>query len=314
MYISHLAAPTRLAALFAACCLTTLVKAQTTAPSTFATSIMVQGELEGTEFDDWAGVPVAFSDPADNPGDLGGRPHMDFKDLQVANDNDFLYLRMTYHNSSSVNTFLGIDIDQDSSTGFDLFGLGLVGSEVGYQNDFPFQQFNDVFNLNVALTGGPLTNGGALIYPFFDQDGADREWAIPLDLMLGFGVGDPASTVGFPNESIDLFFYTEEGAGDIIDVISYTFATAPVVDGDYNSDGVVDAADYTVWRDSEGDIGEGLPADGDGDLDVDDDDRIVWANNYGAPGSVASVAVPEPVAAALVLLAVTFTASCHRPN
>ena len=35
--------------------------------------------------------------------------------------------------------------------------------------------------------------------------------------------------------------------------------------GDYNGDGRVDAADYTVWRDSEGATGSGLAADGNGD-------------------------------------------------
>lgn len=274
----------------------------TTAPSTFTTAVQVQGELEGTEFDDWAGVPVAYADPQDNGGSFEGRPFMDFGNVQIANDSDFLYLRVSYFNESSVNTFIGIDTDQDTATGFDLFGLGLIGSEVGYQNDFPFQQFAEVFNLNVALTGGPLTNGGALIYPFFDQDGADKEWAIPLDLMLGFGIGDPASTVGFPNESIDILIYTEEGAGDITDVISYTFATAPVVDGDYTGDGLVNAADYTAWRDTDGDIGVDLPADGNGDGEVNGLDYTFWSDNYAGLPSASATSLPEPTSALLLSL------------
>lgn len=271
-----------------------------TAPSTYATTIQVQEEVEGTEFDDWIGVPVAYSDPVDNVGNFEGRPFIDFADIQVANDDEFLYIHMTYHNESSFNTFIGIDVDQDTSTGYDLFDLGLIGSEVGYQNDFPFQQFSGVYNLNVGLTGGPLTNGGALIYTFWDQDGMDKEWAIPLDLGLGFAIGDPASTVAFLNDSIDITVYTEEGAGDIIDVISYTLATAPSLDGDYNSDGVVDAADYTVWRDSDGDIGVDLPADGNGDGEVSDLDYTVWSNNYGAVPSGSAIGVPEPTAALLL--------------
>ncbi|MCA9240398.1 MAG: hypothetical protein KDA37_09370 [Planctomycetales bacterium] len=277
--------------------------AQVTAPSFYATGIQVQGEAEGTEFDDWAGVPVAVSDPEDNPGEFEGRPFIDFASLQVANDNEFLYLHMTYHNTSSFNTFIGIDVDTDLATGFDLFQLGLIGSDVGYQNDYPFQQFTGVYNLNVSLTGGPLSNGGALIYTFWDQDGMDKEWAIPLDLGLGFATGDPASTVAFRDDTIDILFYTEEGAGDIHDVVRYTFATAPTLEGDYNGDGTVDAADYTVWRDSLNDIGQDLPADGSGNMVVDQADYIVWRDNYGATAGLSAAApAPEPASALLVLL------------
>ena len=48
----------------------------------------------------------------------------------------------------------------------------------------------------------------------------------------------------------------------------YTTGVLSVVStlpGDYNGDGVVDAADYTVWRDNLGRAGMGLAADGNGD-------------------------------------------------
>lgn len=276
--------------------------AQVTAPSFYATGIQVQGEAEGTEFDDWAGVPIAVMDPADNPGDFEGRPFIDYANLQVANDSEFLYLHMSYHNTSSFNTFIGIDLDADASTGFDLFQLGLIGSDVGYQNDFPFQQSAGVYNINVALTGGPFSTGGALIYTFWDQDGMDKEWAIPLDLGLGFATGDPASTVAFRNDTIDILFYTEEGAGDIHDVVRYTLAATPEIQGDYNGDNVVDAADYAVWRNTFGDIGSGLPADGNGDLVVDQDDYDLWRMNYGSSPTPATAAATAPEPSAVMLL------------
>lgn len=65
--------------------------------------------------------------------------------------------------------------------------------------------------------------------------------------------------------------------------------------GDYNRNGVVDAADYSVWRDavSTGD----LAADGDGDLDIDADDRAIWASALGS-GLVETPAVIPPSASA----------------
>ncbi|MCA9241560.1 MAG: hypothetical protein KDA37_15225, partial [Planctomycetales bacterium] len=51
--------------------------------------------------------------------------------------------------------------------------------------------------------------------------------------------------------------------------------------GDYNADGVVNAADYTVYRDSLGSQ-ENLAADGSHNGVVDQDDYLVWRDNYGA--------------------------------
>lgn len=56
----------------------------------------------------------------------------------------------------------------------------------------------------------------------------------------------------------------------------------PALTGDYNGDGFVNAADYTVWRDQYGSSGGDFSADGDGDGDVDGSDYMVWARNYGS--------------------------------
>lgn len=74
------------------------------------------------------------------------------------------------------------------------------------------------------------------------------------------------------------------------------------VNGDYNRDGNVDAADYVVWRKTFGQMGSGLPADGDSDDEIGSGDYDVWQRDFGASaGSGAAGAVPEP--AALTLLA-----------
>jgi hypothetical protein len=85
------------------------------------------------------------------------------------------------------------------------------------------------------------------------------------------------------------------------------------VPGDYNDNGVVDAADYVLWRGSEGETGEGLQADSNNDNVIDIEDYNEWRSLFGNDrddghhhGSGA--AVPEPttlaftVAIALVLL------------
>ncbi len=59
--------------------------------------------------------------------------------------------------------------------------------------------------------------------------------------------------------------------------------------GDYNHDGTVDAADYTLWRDQLGSLNS-VPyrgADGNGDGKVDPGDYQTWRSNYGATVSIA---------------------------
>ena len=77
----------------------------------------------------------------------------------------------------------------------------------------------------------------------------------------------------------------------------FLFITAPGLEGDYNGDGSVNAADYTVWRDTQNSTTE-LAADGDNSGVIDAADYAIWAENYGASSS--AVAVPEPTGVALV--------------
>ncbi|WP_145282235.1 PEP-CTERM sorting domain-containing protein [Pirellulimonas nuda] len=77
------------------------------------------------------------------------------------------------------------------------------------------------------------------------------------------------------------------------------------VAGDYNGNGLVDAADYTVWRDSLGATGAGLAADGDGNNVVNQLDYTYWKSrfsNTAALGGVDAAPVPEPAAATLALI------------
>jgi hypothetical protein len=82
-------------------------------------------------------------------------------------------------------------------------------------------------------------------------------------------------------------------------------AMLPTLPGDFNGDGSVDTADYTIWADNytgSGGTG-GTPSTGDanGDGAVDTADYTIWADNY--TGSSVSVgAVPEPGTATLLLL------------
>lgn len=94
--------------------------------------------------------------------------------------------------------------------------------------------------------------------------------------------------------------------------------------GDYSGNGIVDAADYVVWRDnlSGSDIPSANPsADGDRDGDVDQHDYAVWTENFGSTaGSGAGVvavsssrggAVPEPATLGIVTTLCLCAAAYH---
>lgn len=86
--------------------------------------------------------------------------------------------------------------------------------------------------------------------------------------------------------------------------------------GDFNNDGLVDAADYTVYRDNLG-LAVTLPGDPTpGAVTVAD--HAVWAANYGATAPAPAMAfamaaaVPEPTAAAMAFVAMAGLTTLRR--
>jgi hypothetical protein len=94
--------------------------------------------------------------------------------------------------------------------------------------------------------------------------------------------------------------------------------------GDYNGDGVVNAADYTIWRDTLGASAvSGLAADGSGNHLVDQPDYDLWKMHFGekaqitfnsvaGAGSLSGVGVPEPPSIVLILIGGFAIAAIYR--
>jgi hypothetical protein len=105
--------------------------------------------------------------------------------------------------------------------------------------------------------------------------------------MLGspaIDAGDPGAVAGVDGVPL----HDQRGApfvrvyGGRIDMGAVEAIPAGLLPGDYNIDGIVDAADYTSWRDQLGwSVTPGTGADGNGDGRVDQQDYEVWVSNFG---------------------------------
>jgi len=88
------------------------------------------------------------------------------------------------------------------------------------------------------------------------------------------------------------------------------------LDGDYNGNGTIDAADYTAWRDALESSATPLLNDPTPGV-VDESDFLYWRDHFGeslsngSGSGSSSAAVPEP-ATALLLLAAVISLSTFR--
>lgn len=89
-----------------------------------------------------------------------------------------------------------------------------------------------------------------------------------------------------------------------------SIAVSYVPEGDYNEDGLVDNSDYLLWKQSFGQSGVGLLADGNADQQVNLADYALWRNNLGAVSLLAEsvtlplaavTSIPEPGTSILAL-------------
>jgi hypothetical protein len=134
-------------------------------------------------------------------------------------------------------------------------------------------------------------------------------WNTEATLMVG-----PDGTIDLNGFYGDYEIEIDGVTYDLVHAKGDTLHSIVVAPGDYNSDGKVDAGDYTVWRNSLGMPGD-LRADGNGNEMIDDGDYAVWKTHYGDVydiGGGALATVPEPTGIALLAMGSVLCAGFHR--
>lgn len=167
------------------------------------------------------------------------------------------------------------------------------------ENDNDYREWFDHSGATQAGTGA---NGGVLegVIDLVDEFGA-----IPDDIYLAVALFDSADG----GSLISAFQVAGNGDGDgNVDAAEYVrLVLRQTLTGDFNADGVVNLADYTLWRDNFG-ATITLPGEHSTPGVVTPEDYLDWKANYGArfsdPYAVSEPlqAVPEPNALLLLLL------------
>lgn len=180
----------------------------------------------------------------------------------VANDGP-----LAMYGTIIANSIHGSEVD--GSLGRDMGGVGAVTGRRNLVEDgtdgLPDTIAGDPLLGPLAYNGGPtLTHALLPGSPAIDAGG--EYWGA-------------SGTVGRDQRG-SLF---GRGRGREVDIGAYEAQGAvTAAPGDFNRDGVVDAADYTAWRDQSGNTVPPLTgADGDGDGRVDQNDYRVWRSHFG---------------------------------
>ncbi len=173
---------------------------------------------------DWAGIAPAYTDEdgVNNPSGV------DFQNVYLANDANYLYIRITLMQPADAitpgNTYIWLDNDNNPTTGFQPFGNPNFGSSLMIIGDQAYQEAGGGFNEG-TLTGATVAYGAAAI------PGTDFEFRIARSVT-----GVSGAFAGVPlldSSTIEVQLGTDSGTGDSLPswsnygALSYTFAPVP---------------------------------------------------------------------------------------
>jgi hypothetical protein len=131
--------------------------------------------------------------------------------------------------------------------------------------------------------------------------------------LLDLGSAHDVRYLRIEIDSVHLFSPSDTfGFAIVGEVAASAVPVSAGLDGDYNANGTVDAADYVLWRKNLG-TNVALPNDTT-PLDVGPDDYDAWRENFGATTSAPSAAanVPEPAAYAQLFIGVCVAGAMRR--
>jgi hypothetical protein len=215
----------------------------------------------------------------------------------------------------NVNTVTGnitLTNDTDSAVDFDSYQILSPGDGPSFIGSLNPSGWNSIAERAVPISGFPQGTGSGNGWEQGPNVSANEliEWylldeASPSSLASGASINlGNAFDTAVGNQDL-VFTYRRTDGTVLSGLVNYVDAALP---GDFNNDGRVDAADYTVWRDNLGAADEsGINNNGDGG-GVTASDYTFWRARFGntagsGSGSLSPAAVPEPSSLGILILA-----------
>jgi hypothetical protein len=236
----------------------------------YSWSSIPTGGFTTAEIDEINAINADFSDAVENRGETSG-----FADWGGA---------VTFNSNIGSNWHLN-SLTQPTSGKYDFYSVALheLAHTLGFGGSDEWE--SDIMGSNFIGSASMTAYGGPV--PLSPDE---HHWAEGT-MSTVFGTSVSQETVMDPNitQGTRKLVTTLDAAG--LDDIGWDVGAPPSLPGDFNGNGVVDAADYTVWRDNYPAIYTAA-------------DYTTWKTHFGdtlGSGAVASAAVAEP--SSLVLLA-----------
>lgn len=254
-----------------------------------------------------SGGPNALTQFYVNNG-AGTGPNGTAPEMQVGTLNTYTIQRFSTDPAGWNETYGRIRIDPVNTSGM-RFAIDniILGRSNNVQPFTPFEPTpqSPVGDVN---NDGVVDNADLLVA----QDYLAGEGGTPAfdrqDILSNSGNSDAAVLAALNLEDFDL---TDDDVFDGDDIAALQALVG--LPGDFNDDGMVNSADYTVWRDNLNEVEDSqiLAGNGNNDGTVDAADYLLWRENFGEPTSATAIGspavAPEPAAA---LLSFVVLSSC----
>jgi enterochelin esterase family protein len=199
----------------------------------------------------------------------------------------------------------------------------ILGTSMGGLNSAYFGATqSDVFQ-KIAIQS-PAFSFNSSIYNLYD-----RPPEAPLEIFMTAGTindgnGGPTMNAILDRNGYDhIYVQANEGhswgnwRGQLANMLITLIGLPAHLAGDYNRDGLVESADYLVWRKTLGsEVLLGVGADGNGNGYIDPEDYLIWQNNFGSstePEPASTEAAPEPSASGLISSGLLLLFACRKP-
>jgi uncharacterized protein YkwD len=265
------------------------------AENVFSTSLSDLYGHDGFEVD-WGNVS--------NPSDPHYNPAFNGQGMQNPAGH-----RLNLHNPDLKEIGIGVINGTNGSVGPQVITEDLGSSgDTRYVTGVVYQDLNhnNFYDVGEGRSGVRVDVVGSAYYAISTTSGA---YSVPVSQ-------DGTYAVTFTGGGFQTFSTNATIAGGLN--VKIDDLVTPTLTGDYNGNGIVDAADYTVWRDTLGSTSD-LRANGDNTGasagKIDQADYTIWKSNFGAhfgSGADAEATVPEPTSALLMAMGLLLPFSLKR--